>query len=290
MDSITSKVSNQCESSKTVPCTSNSKLPSPSQPVGGSASRLLHAPLFYTRLIFDSAPHPDIHVFTSMLIYYTHLGTSYVNEVVSLYQQMKAFDVQLATFVYPVLIKSVSKAGIVFHAHVVKLDIDCDHFVRNAIMGILEFHNIGYWKSENEAEVRRLFDMMPERNVITGTVMVAGYAMMKDLEKARDYFDPMPEKNVVSWNAMPSGYAQNGFGDEALKLFNDMMNSRVQPNETTWVIIISSCSLRGDPILAESLVRTLNQRQVHLSYLATTALFDMYSKCRSLRTARKLFD
>ncbi|KAF3440655.1 hypothetical protein FNV43_RR18939 [Rhamnella rubrinervis] len=274
----------------------------------------LRAPLFYTRLIFDSAPQPDIHVFTSMLKYYTHLGTSYVNEVVSLYQQMQACDVQLATFVYPVLVKSVGKAGIVFHAHVVKLGIDCDHFVRNAIMGVYakyglvehakelfdEMHDrtiadwnsmiSGYWKSGNEAEVRRLFDMMPERNVITWTAMVTGYAKMKDLEKARDYFDQMAEKNVVSWNAMLSGYAQNGFGDEALKLFNDMMNSRVQPNETTWVIIISSCSLRGDPVLADSLVRTLNQRQVHLSYLAKTALVDMYAKCGSLRTARKLFD
>lgn len=227
---------------------------------------------------------------------------------------MQASDVKLATFVYPVLIKSVGKAGIVFHAHVVKLGTDCDHFVRNAIMGmyakygpvehakelfdgmhdrtIADWNSMisGYWKSGNEAEVRRLFDMMPERNVVTWTAMVTGYAKMKDLEKARDYFDRMLEKNVVSWNAMLSGYAQNGFADEALKLFNDMMNSRVQPNETTWVIIISSCSSRSDPILADSLVRTLSQRQVHLSYFAKTALVDMYAKCGSLRTARKIFD
>lgn len=227
---------------------------------------------------------------------------------------MQACDVKLATFIYPVLIKSVGNAGIVFHGHVVKLGIDSDHFVRNAIMGMYakfgpveharelfdEMHDrtvadwnsmiSGYWKLGNETEVSRLFDMMPERNVITWTAMVTGYAKMNDLGKARHYFDQMPDKNVVSWNAMLSGYAHNGFADEALKMFNNMMNSGVQPNETTWVILISSCSSRGDPVLADSLVRTLSQMQVNLSCFAKTALVDMYAKCGSLRTARKVFD
>lgn len=272
------------------------------------------APLPYTRLVFDSASNPDIHVFTSMLKYYTHLGTANVKEVVSLYQKMQACDVKLETFVYPVLIKSVGKAGIVFHAHVVKVGNDHYHFVRNAIMGmyakygpvkyaremfdemrdrtVADWNTMisGYWRLGNEGEVLRLFDRMPERNVVTWTAMLTGYAKTKDLEKARDYFDRMPEKNVVSWNAMISGYAQNGIADETFRLFDKMINSGVQPNETTWMIIISSCSSRGDPVLADLLIRKLNQRQVHLSSFAKTALVDMYAKCGNLRTARKVFD
>ncbi|KAH7521007.1 hypothetical protein FEM48_Zijuj08G0205800 [Ziziphus jujuba var. spinosa] len=196
------------------------------------------APLPYTRLVFDSASNPDIHVFTSMLKYYTHLGTANVKEVVSLYQKMQACDVKLETFVYPVLIK----------------------------------------------------------NVVTWTAMLTGYAKTKDLEKARDYFDRMPEKNVVSWNAMISGYAQNGIADETFRLFDKMINSGVQPNETTWMIIISSCSSRGDPVLADLLIRKLNQRQVHLSkmhkFIAGDVSHeqsdDIYKLLAKLRSPRNL--
>ena len=46
-------------------------------------------------------------------------------------------------------------------------------------------------------------------------------------------FNQMPDKRVVLWNARLSGYAQNGFSEEAVDLFNDMMTASVQPDETT---------------------------------------------------------
>lgn len=41
---------------------------------------------------------------------------------------------------------------------------------------------------------------------------------------------------------MLSGYAHDGFTEEALRLFNDMLRLGVRPNETTWVTVISACS------------------------------------------------
>lgn len=249
-----------------------------------------------------------------MLKYFTSLGTPYVKHVVSLYRQIQCSNVRIHTFVYPVLIKSAGKTGIVFHAHILKLGYGDDHFVRNAIMGmyakygqvenarnlfdemsdrtVVDWNSMisGYWNSGNEVEARKLFDMMPDKNVISWTCMVTGYGKMKHLEKAKDYFNQMPDKNVVSWNAMLSVYARNGLAEEALRLFDDMIKSNVLPNETTWTILISSCSSAGDSNLADSLVITLKQRQVHLSYLAKTALIDMHAKCGSLKIARRLFD
>ncbi|ONI36475.1 hypothetical protein PRUPE_1G586800 [Prunus persica] len=274
----------------------------------------LRAPPPYTRLIFDSTPRPDIHVFISMLKYYSNLGSAHFNQVVSLYQKLQCCDLRIGTFVYPVLIKSAGSKGIEFHAHVLKLGLASDPYIRNAIMGLYakygpvenardvfaEMHErtladwnnmiFGYWNWGNKAEACRLFDMMPERNVVTWTAMVTGYARMKDLENARRYFDEIPEKNVVSWNAMLSAYAQNRFPEEALKLFDDMMNSRDQPNETTWAIVISACSSCGDCSLADSFVQKLNQKRIHLSYFAKTALLDMYAKRGSLQAARQVFD
>jgi pentatricopeptide repeat protein len=270
------------------------------------------APLTYARLIFNSVPCPDRHVFTSMLKYYAHLGAH--AEVVSLFRQMQCRGVRPGTFVYPILIRLAGNAGVLFHGHVIKLGHGLDRYARNGIMDMYakcgpvevarelfdEMHErtladwnsmiSGYWRWGNEVEARILFDMMPERNVITWTAMVSGYAKMGALKSAGRYFNEMPEKSVVSWNAMLSGYAQSGFAEEALRLFHDMMNTGVQPNETTWVIVISSLSLHGDPYLANSLVRKIDQKKIHLNCFVKTALVDMHAKCGSLETAQKLFD
>lgn len=273
----------------------------------------LHAPLAYTHLIFNSLPCPDAHVFTSMLRYYSQLGAH--SEVVSLFKHMQYCGIRPAgTFVYPVLIKLAGEACIVFHAQVVKLGHFQDRYVRNVIMDmyakygpvmfarklfdempertLADWNSMisGYWKWGDEVEARRLFNVMPEWNVVTWTSMVTGYAKKGDLESARRYFDEMPEKSVVSWNAMLSGYAQNGFAEKALRLFDDMINAGVQPNETTWVTVISSLSLHGDPCLADLLVRTLDQKKIHLNCFVKTALLDMYAKCGNLETAQRIFD
>ncbi|KAM7469990.1 hypothetical protein LguiA_008173 [Lonicera macranthoides] len=50
------------------------------------------------------------------------------------------------------------------------------------------------------------------------------------------------DMQAVYWNGMLSGYAQNGFAEEAVELFNEMMNASVQTDKNFWVVVISSCS------------------------------------------------
>ncbi|XP_059652108.1 pentatricopeptide repeat-containing protein At1g14470 [Cornus florida] len=272
----------------------------------------LHAPPPYARLIFDSASQPNVIVFTNMLKFHSQLGAH--KDVITLFHQMQNCGVRPDGFVYPILIKSAGKSGIVVHGHVMKLGHDCDRFVRNAVMdmyakhGPIEFARemfdkmcdrmvadwnsiiSGYWNWGNEVEACRLFELMPERNGITWTAMVSGYSRIKDMESARRYFNNMPEKSVVSWNAMLSGYAQNGFAEEAIVLFREMINSGLQPDETTWVTVISSCSSHGDPCLAESLVKMLDEKCIRSNCFVKTALLDMYAKCGDIASAREIFD
>ncbi|GAV77355.1 PPR domain-containing protein/PPR_2 domain-containing protein/PPR_3 domain-containing protein/DYW_deaminase domain-containing protein [Cephalotus follicularis] len=275
-------------------------------------STRFHAPPSYVALIFSSTPHPDINVYTSMFKYYSHLNAHH--HLFSLFQHMQASHVRPEAIVYLVLIKYAGKSGIMFHAHVVKMGIGHDPYLRNVVMDVyakygpieaarelfdemtdrssVDWNSMisGYWKWGNEVEALRLFNVMPERNVITWTAMVTGYAKVKDLESARRYFDQIPVKSVVSWNAMLSGYAQNGYAEEALELFDEMSNAGIQPNETTWVTVISACTLHGDPCLADSLVKKIEQKQIRLNYFVKTALLDMHAKCGSLKTARIFFD
>ncbi|KAK1370547.1 Pentatricopeptide repeat-containing protein [Heracleum sosnowskyi] len=247
-----------------------------------------------------------------MLRFYSHLDAH--SDVLKLFGEMSQCGVRPDAFVYPILLKSAGKDGRLLHAHLVKLGHCFDRYARNAIMDVYAKHGpvevarkvfdemsersvadwnlmiSGYWSWGKRVEACGLFELMQEKNVVTWTTMVTGYSRVKDPVRGRWYFDHMPERNLVSWNAMLSGYSRNGFAEEAVKLFNEMMAAGVQPNETTCVAVIMACSSLGDPCLAESLVKRLNERGVKLNCFVKTALLDMYAKCGSLEKARKVFD
>ncbi|KAM0013953.1 putative tetratricopeptide-like helical domain superfamily, DYW domain-containing protein [Helianthus debilis subsp. tardiflorus] len=272
----------------------------------------LCAPPSYARLIFDSSHQPNLYAFTNMLKFYSHTGAHH--HVINLFHNMRLSNVMPDAFVFPILIKSMEKEAVMLHAHLIKLGHQCDRYVRNAIMYmyakygpiyfarklfdempermVADWNSMisGYWRWGNEVEAGSLFNLMPERNVITWTAMVTGYSKARDLVTARRYFDQMPEKNVVSWNAMLSAYSQNGFAEEAMRLLNEMVVDGVQPDETTWVAVISACADRADAKLASSLMNMLNQRSVKLNYFVKTALIDMYAKCGDLAAAKIIFE
>ncbi|KAI3471665.1 hypothetical protein Pfo_028315 [Paulownia fortunei] len=69
-------------------------------------------------------------------------------------------------------------------------------------------------------------------NVYVGSSVVDMYAKCGSLAYARKMFDEMPEKNVVSWSGMIYGYAQMGEDEEALRLFKGAFVIRVCGNST----------------------------------------------------------
>lgn len=70
------------------------------------------------------------------------------------------------------------------------------------------------------------------------------YLKCGDLINGRKLFDEMPQRNVVSWSAMVSGFTQRGFCNEALSFFSYMLRDGTsKPNEFTFVSVLQACSL-----------------------------------------------
>ncbi|PRQ20568.1 putative tetratricopeptide-like helical domain-containing protein [Rosa chinensis] len=93
-------------------------------------------------------------------------------------------------------------------------------------------------------EARVLFDIMPERNMVTYNAMLSGYvqsgrnveswtsmlcglACEGRIEEARRLFEEMPERNVVSWNSMIAGLVKNGDLEGAREVFDWMRMKNV---------------------------------------------------------------
>ncbi|XP_057843586.2 pentatricopeptide repeat-containing protein At2g03880, mitochondrial-like [Cryptomeria japonica] len=71
------------------------------------------------------------------------------------------------------------------------------------------------------------------------------YAKCGNIEDARSIFDKMPHRGVVLWNAMIMGYAMHGFDMEALKIFNQMEQSGIDPDHITFVGVLPACCHAG---------------------------------------------
>eukprot|EP01018_Ginkgo_biloba_P007732 Gb_21237 [translate_table: standard] len=84
-----------------------------------------------------------------------------------------------------------------------------------------------------------------DSDVVLESALVDMYAKCGNLERARDVFDKMHQRDVVSWNTMIAGYALHGCGKEALKLFEQMQHSGVNPNHVTLVCVLSACCHGG---------------------------------------------
>ncbi|XP_010943720.3 pentatricopeptide repeat-containing protein At2g27610 [Elaeis guineensis] len=84
-----------------------------------------------------------------------------------------------------------------------------------------------------------------DANVIVGSALIDMYAKCGRLEDARKVFRMMPSKNLVSWNGMLVGYGQHGFGEEALGIFHMMQMESIKPNEITFIGVLSACAHVG---------------------------------------------
>ncbi|KAK9126484.1 hypothetical protein Scep_015330 [Stephania cephalantha] len=58
-------------------------------------------------------------------------------------------------------------------------------------------------------------------------------------------FDEMLDCDIITWNAVLIGCAQNGFGSEALEVFEQMKAEGVLPNQISFVGILCACSHAG---------------------------------------------
>ncbi|EHA8589860.1 pentatricopeptide repeat-containing protein, chloroplastic [Cocos nucifera] len=82
-------------------------------------------------------------------------------------------------------------------------------------------------------------------NTLVLNCIIYMYASCGDLKTSREVFDRMMCKDIVSWNSIIIGYGYHGHGKIALVLFSEMKSEGIQPNESTFVSVLTACSLSG---------------------------------------------
>ncbi|XP_030486152.2 pentatricopeptide repeat-containing protein At2g03880, mitochondrial [Cannabis sativa] len=84
-----------------------------------------------------------------------------------------------------------------------------------------------------------------DQDLILNNAVLDMYCKCGSFEDANSLFHRMKEKDVISWSTMIAGLAQNGFSQEALKLFESMKVSGPKPNYITILGVLFACSHAG---------------------------------------------
>lgn len=112
------------------------------------------------------------------------------------------------------------------------------------------FHLIAACGKVGGLEVGRWIDDYATAKGLKKDLMVCNalldmYAKCGSMEHAQSVFLATDEKNVVSWTSLISGFALNGKSREALDHFDRMLESGIEPNHVTFLSVLQACTHAG---------------------------------------------
>lgn len=209
----------------------------------------------YARRLFPTVPNPDSFLFDSLLKATSKFGFSI--DAVLFYRHMLFSGVPQSNYTFTSVIKacadlSALRLGREIHSHAMVCGYGSDMYVQAALIAL--------------------------------------YAKASDMKVAKKVFDVMPERTIIAWNSLISGYEQNGFPKESIGLFRLMLESGFQPDPTTIVSLLSSCSQLGALDFGCWLHDYANGNGFDLNVVLGTSLINMYTRCGNVSKAREVFD
>jgi pentatricopeptide repeat protein len=84
-----------------------------------------------------------------------------------------------------------------------------------------------------------------ESNQCISNALISMYSRCGNIESALNVFNDMGDRNVISWTSMITGFAKHGFASRAIEFFHKMLEVGVRPNEITYIAVLSACSHVG---------------------------------------------
>ncbi|XP_034691376.1 pentatricopeptide repeat-containing protein At4g21065-like [Vitis riparia] len=210
------------------------------------------ASLSYARSIFDLIAFPDTFAFNTIIRAHADSSPSFS---LSLFSKMTMAGVSPDHFTFPFVLKACARlqTGLDLHSLLFKLGFDSDVYVQNGLIHV--------------------------------------YGCCGFLDFALKVFEEMPERDLVSWSSMIACFANNGFGYEALALFQRMqLVGTVKPDEVIVLSVVSAISILGDLELGKWIRGFISRNGLEFTVSLGTALVDMFSRCGCIEESMRVFD
>ena len=206
-------------------------------------------------LLFTTLPpSPHVYIFNTLIRVFSQSQTPHTTLLI--YAHMRRNNVLPNNFTFPPLFKALSEARHVtqarcVHTHVLKLGHHQDLFVGNALLDV--------------------------------------YASSRQVGLCRSLFDEMLQRDVVSWSVLIAGYNNVGNYDDALVVFEQMQYAGFVPNRVTMINALHACAHSGNVEMGAWIHGAVKREGWELDVILGTALVDMYGKCGRVEEGLSVF-
>lgn len=160
--------------------------------------------------VFNKIPDKDVISWTSLVTGYVHNG--FHEKALKLFCDMRIAGVALDQFVVACVFSACAELTVIEFGRQVHAD-----FIKTSVGSLLSAENS----------------------------LVTMYAKCGCLEDATRVFDSMLNRNVISWTAIIVGYAQNGRGKDSLHFYDQMIINGIKPDPVTFIGLLFACSHAG---------------------------------------------
>ncbi|KAF0904504.1 hypothetical protein E2562_035065 [Oryza meyeriana var. granulata] len=207
-------------------------------------------------IVFNTLENKDTISWTALLTCYVQNDLS--QEALFFFREMVRKGLESSVFCITSVLRACSATaslacGWQIHSRVVKLGVDADNSVENALVTM-------YAKCG-----------------------VVGFALK--------IFDSMRNRGIISWNALITSFSQHGNEVAAIQLFDMMQEQMVCPDDYTFVGLLSSCSRMG--LVAEGCeyfkqMKTKYNLEPKMEHY--TCMVDLFARARRFSDAMKFID
>ncbi|XP_057835301.2 pentatricopeptide repeat-containing protein At4g02750-like [Cryptomeria japonica] len=206
------------------------------------------------RQVFDKMSLGDAVSWTIIISSYARREPC--EEALSLFRQMKQSGFQPCQFVYSGVISACARLGLLEEG--------------------VEIH---------EEIIRKGYEF----HISVANALIDMYVKCGMIRKARELFDKIPQRDVVSWTVMVLAYTKQGFAEEALTLFWKMRETGCRPNELTFASVLTAVANMGSLKLGTQFHAEILRCGFQTYVSVANALMDMYAKCGSIEKAQDVF-
>ncbi|KAJ0810126.1 putative tetratricopeptide-like helical domain superfamily, DYW domain-containing protein [Helianthus annuus] len=207
-------------------------------------------------LIFTTiSPTTNVYQWNTIIRAMTHNGL--FTEALDYYYSMRVSNIKPDKFTFPSMINACAscsgkiETAKIVHEHVLEMGFGSDLYIGNALV-----------------------DM---------------YARFGELGVARKVFDEMPERDVVSWNSLVSGYSANEEWEEALDVFYQSRVVGVRVDSFMVSSVLAACGGLGGFSEGHMVHGLTVKLGVDGETRVCNGLLSMYFKSNNLKECRRVF-
>ena len=126
--------------------------------------------------------------------------------------------------------------------------------------------------------------------VFVGNALISMYSRCGLLVEAQRVFDEMPNRDLVSWNAILSGYTQEGdHALDAIFAFIEMVREGMKLDHVSFTSAVSSCGQERNLELGRQMHGLIIKTGYGRHVSVCNVLISLYSKCEVVEDAKLVF-